>query len=214
MKRIIPLILFSVSILFYSCSTGQKVTNSWVNKDAATGQKYTKIFIAAMTDNQAAKKVIENDLAYAAVNEGFEAIKGSDVFTQKFSGSPPSKEELLNKIKELNCDAVFTVSLLDSKTESRYVPGNVVYEPYPRYSYYHGFGRYYTYWAPTVYSPGYYTNDKTYYIEGNLFDVNSEDILWSVQSESYNPSNLEHFSKNYSKLVVSQLYKDGLLQKK
>ena len=214
MKTTISLILFTASIIFYSCGTGQRVTNSWVNKDALKGQKYNKIFIAALTENQTAKKIVEDDLAKAIEQEGFAAVKSYTVFPQRFSRSNPSKEDVLNKVRELKCDGIFAVSLLDSKTESRYVPGSVSYAPYPHYPYYGGFGPYYSYWAPTVYSPGYYTTDHTYYIEGNLFDANSEDILWSVQSESYNPSNLEHFSENYTKLVISQLYEDGLLGKK
>lgn len=214
MKPTISFILLIVSIIFYSCGSGQRVTNSWVNKDAFHGQKYDKIFIAALTENQTAKKIVEDDLAKAVEQEGFVALKSYTVFPQKFSESKPSKEDLLNKVRELKCDGIFVVSLLDSKTESRYVQGTVMYEPYPYYPYYRGFGPYYSYWAPTVYSPGYYTTDHTYYIEGNLFDANSEDILWSVQSESYNPSNLDHFSENYSKLIISQLYEDGLLGKK
>lgn len=214
MKTIISFVLITASIIFYSCGSGQRVTNSWVNKDAFKGQKYNKIFIAALTENQTAKKIVEDDLANAVTQEGFVAIKSYTVFPQKFSGSKPSKEDLVKKIRELGCDGIFAVSLLDSKTESRYVPGTVMYDPYPHYPYYRGFGYYYSYWAPTVYSPGYYTTDHTYYIEGNLFDAKSEDILWSVQSESYNPSDLDHFSENYSKLIISQLYKDGLLGKK
>lgn len=214
MRTIISFILFFTFTFIYSCGTGQKVTNSWVNKEAFQGQKYNKIFIVALTGNQTARRVVENDLANEASKKGIEIIKSSDIFTQNYSGVKPSKDEMLVKVRELKCDAIFAVSLLDVKSESRYVPGDVIYAPYPSHRYYGGFGAYYSYWAPTVYSPGYYTNDKTYFIEANLFDSNREEILWSVQSESYNPSNLNEFSKGYTNLIFSQLYSDGLLAEK
>lgn len=215
MKFIISLFLVLILGLFYSCGTGQRVINSWVNTKADKSKDYKKIFIMAITQNEPARNIIEGDLN-KAINElgtGKETVLSSNVFPGTFTkNTAPSKEAVLNKVKELNCDLIFTVSLLDSETKTKYVPGTVSYAPYPAYGYYGGFGMYYNYWAPTVYSPGYYTTDQVYYIEGNLFDAASQEILWSVQSETYNPSNLNDFSANYSKLIIDQAREDGIIK--
>ena len=211
MKNLKYLSFVLMGILLISCSSSTKVLNSWVNKDENKGQKYYKIFILALTQNQSARNIVESDLVSAATGLGLKSEKSSDYFIKAFDKKDaPSKESIIAKAKELNCDLIFTVSLLDSKTETHYVPGSSYYAPYPAYGYYGGFGPYYGYYSPIVYDPGYYTTSKVYYIEGNLFDTNTEKILWSVQSATYNPTDLKSFSASYSKLIMHQADEDGL----
>jgi len=142
-------------------------------------------------------------------------IKSIDALAGSFrSNSTPSEADVLDKVRELNCDLIFTVSLLDSKSETRYVPGSTsyYYAPYPTYGYYGGFGTYYGHYGPAVYSPGYYTTDKSYYLEGNLFDAFTEKILWSIQTVTYNPDGIKQFSSSYCKLLVNQAQYDELLK--
>ena len=212
MKSFKLILLISMTGLLLSCGTSQRVLNSWVNKEAVKGKDYKKIFVIALTENQAARNIVETDLGNALEGLGLATVKSSNVFPTTFSKeAAPKKEEIISKVKELGCDLVFTVSLLDSKTETRYVPGTATYAPYPSYGYYRGFGPYYNYYSPTIYEPGYYTTDKTFYIEANLFDSDSESILWSIQSSTYNPSSLKDFSASYSKLIVFQASEDGLI---
>ena len=208
---------FYVSVLvlvFISCSSSQKVISSWVNKEELKEKKYSKVFVMALTQNQSSRTIVEFDLASTLMEQGYESVKSIDALAGTFrENSNPTKEDILAKVRELKCDVIFTVSLLDSKTETRYVNGSsAYYAPYPTYGYYGGFGNYYGYYAPAVYSPGYYTTDKSYYIEGNLFDAATEKILWSVQSVTYNPDGIKQFSATYCKLLVSQAQDDELLK--
>jgi hypothetical protein len=215
MKTLNALLLLLFAVLFASCSPSQKVTNSWSNKQAAKSEKYKKVFVFAITQNLAARNLVESDLRRSIIGLGLDAETSYDVFPATFTkDTAPSKEVILAKLRELKCDLIFTVSLLDSKTESKYVPGSTsYYAPYPAYGYYGGFGSYYGYYSPVVYSPGYYTTDKIYYLEANLFDAESESILWSVQSETYNPENLQEFSAEYTDLIISQAKVDGIIRK-
>jgi hypothetical protein len=213
MKLIISFSFLLLTVLLFSCGSSHTVINSWVNKDAPKDRNYKKIFIIALTENAAARSTVEDDFAYALDEHNFDVVKSTSVFPATFTKeTAPSKETVLARVKELNCDLIFAVSLLDSKTKSRYVPGTVSYAPYPAYGYYGGFGTYYGYYGPTVYSPGYYTTDQVYYMEANLFDVKSGDILWSVQTKTYNPSNLSTFSSTYCNTIIDQAYYDGLLK--
>jgi len=208
------LIISIVVMLLISCSPSQKVLSSWVNKEELKGKKYSKVFVMALTQNQSSRTIVEFDLATTLKEHGYESVKSIDALAGSFKeNTQPTKEDILSKVRELNCDAIFTVTLLDSKTETRYVPGtSVYYAPYPTYGYYGGFGNYYGYFAPSIYSSGYYTTDKTYYLESNLFDANSEKILWSVQSATYNPDGIKQFSSSYCKLLVNQAQYDELLK--
>lgn len=202
---------FAVLLAFIlSCAPSQQVTSFWKNADEFGKKQYSSVFIMALTSDRGARNVIETDLAAAASAKGIKATKSIDFFPGTFTQeSAPSKEELLGKIKELKCDAIFTMSLIDEKSEQRYVPGTTTYAasyaPYPYYGYYGGFYGYYSYMYPVVSTSGYYTTDKTYFIEANLYDAETEQIHWSMQSSAYNPSSLSSFSKEYAKMLITRL---------
>lgn len=65
-----------------------------------------------------------------------------------------------------------------------------------------------------MYTPGYYDTDKKYYIEINLYDAETDELVWSSQSETTNPPSLESFAPTFALTVVNQLIKDGLIVKK
>ena len=63
-------------------------------------------------------------------------------------------------------------------------------------------------WQPTLYSPGYWTTDKTYFIEANAYDVETQALIWSVQSKADNPSGIEKSSKEYTEMLFAQFDKE------
>ena len=102
----------------------------------------------------------------------------------------PSKDEVLEMIRKNGQDGIITIALLDEKVETRYVPGTT-YSPMRYGGYYGSFGGYYGYYGSTFYDPGYYTTDKSYIVETNLYDTGTETLAWSAQTETFDPSNPE-----------------------
>jgi hypothetical protein len=213
-RAILVLALAALAMLI-SCSQSQMVMNSWVNREELKGQTYNKVMILAMTQNWENRKTVEEALELAVEKEGKECVKSNEVLTPGTSTMTlRDKELILQKVKELNCDAIFTVSVKDAKSSDRYVQGTVVaYAPYPYHSYYGSFNGYYGYMYPVMSTPGYYTNDKTYFLEANLFDASTGKILWSMQSDAYNPAGIKSFSREYAELVIYQIKKEGFLKK-
>jgi hypothetical protein len=209
MKKIIWTLPVLLSLLIASCGPSHKVTSSWVSPEARTSpKKYSTIFIAVLTQNQSAKNIIEDDMAKAAIAKGYKVFKSSEIFAPNFTKDQADKAVILAKVKQLGCDAIITSALVDKQSETRYVPGTVTYAPYAGYGGW-GFGGYYGYMYPAMYgSPGYYTTDKTYFIETNMFDVATEKMVYSVQSEAYNPSTITAFSRGYCEVVTKQFTKD------
>ncbi|HMT28041.1 MAG TPA: hypothetical protein PKD91_02055 [Bacteroidia bacterium] len=203
------LAMMFASFLFFSCSPTMKIVGSWVNTEKMKDKKYKSVFIIALTENFGYKAQVENDLAEAAAARGLNAVKSSVVFPYTFSkDNAPIKELLIEKIKGSGCDAVFTSVLVDQQSQTKYVPGSV-YAPMS-YGYYGDFYNYYNYYTPVVYNPGYYETNKTYFLESNLYDVATGELMWSVQSQAINPSDIQNFSKQYAYLLVQQLEKEGL----
>ena len=185
----------------------QQATSVWINPARSCAQRYTSVFILAITRNSIARMIVETDLAAVAVERGLKATRSIDVYPKSVWAEmgPATKEELWEKIRSMGCDAIYTVSLLDVKSEQRYIPATGTFAPLPRDSFYCGFDAYFGYVQMAVSGPGYYTKEKMYFLEGNVFDAATGEIQWSMQSIAYDPPDLEAFSKEYARLLVDQL---------
>ena len=202
------LLLLSIS----GCGPTQKITSSWADPEATSKGPYNKVFVVVLTPNATANYDLEDQMAKTLIARGFKVIRSTDIFPPKFSITKDlTREQLTSTIAERGCDAVLVLALLDSKKVESYNPGTV-YAPV-NYGYYGSFYGYYNYYYPVVYSPGYYSIDKTFYLETNLYDLASDKLLWSVQSEARNPKDLNSWFKSYSKMLISHLKSKGLNQK-
>ncbi len=185
--------------------TSRQATSVWTNPARDCTQRYAAVFILAITGDIVARTTVETDVASVATARGLRATRSVDVYPISLvSEGGPSKEDLWAKIQALGCDAIFTVSLLNVMSEQRHVLGMDAY--------YGGFGVYYRDLRPIVASPGYYTTEKKYFLEGNLFDAATGQIQWSMQSIAYDPIDLDVFSKEYALLLVDQLNQANRLQ--
>jgi len=208
------LFFLALTFLFLvSCESTQQITGSYVNKEAVPDKAFKKVFLMVMAHEDAPRAVVENQLADAAATQGIEVVKSSNVFPIGFLTGKPGKDVFAEEIRKHGCDAVFTVTLLHEQTQDRYVPGSRG-APYVNYPFYGTYYSYYDYRYSNVYNPGYYTTDQTYFIEGNLYDLNTEKLIWSLQSKSYDPGTITAFAKTYADMVVYQLNKEGLVKKK
>lgn len=202
-------------LLLAACASSTEITGAWKSPALQKSKAPDKILVTAMTSRANARERVESDLANAIEKKGYTALKSIDIMPPNFTqGKEPDKEALLSKIKGSGVDAILTIALIDKETENRYIRGPYGYEPIPRFGYYGRFWGYYNTWYPTLYSPGYYKEDKVYFLETNLYDARSEELLWSAQSETYNPANLESFSKDFATAVLNRMEADEVLKNK
>ncbi len=199
-------LVFCIFFSFTNCGPTQKVTYSWKNPAYKSQQSFKKIFVAALVKNPHVRTHLEDEMGMAATAQGFMVERSLDYFPPTFKDKEPvSRETMMEKIKSLQCDLIFTIALVDKESEARYVPGNMgMYGPYPAYGL--RFRGYYSYWYPYMYDPGYYVTDKTYVMEGNLFEASTETLIWSVQTETLNPPSIERFSKD----LIDMMMKKGV----
>ena len=190
-----------------ACSTPMSIVASWINTEEIKPDPYKSVFIIALTGNLAAKRALEYKLAAAAEAKGIKAYTSIAAFGP-FSGkeSIPSKDLISKKVSTLGCEAIFTVALVNKETVTTYVPGStvVVAPVYPTYGYYGSFSGYYNYSA-VYYDPGYYSTDKKYTIESNLYDVKSEKLVMSIESKAVNPSDIEKASDQYTASLADEV---------
>jgi len=201
-----------LAIVMSACSPSQSVTSYWANKEAIPDQPYKTIYIMAITQNENMQPAVENELADVLISRGRKVMLNSQIYPPSFSAVKQlSKEQLIETIANTGSGAVLTVAVLDTKTETSYNQG-VSYSPM-NYGYYGSYYNYYNYYYPVVYSPGYYSVNKTYYIETNFFDVKTDQLLWSIQSKAYNPSDFDSFFQEYARTILNKLWQEGLISK-
>jgi hypothetical protein len=211
MKFKIISLLFLTSVMS-GCGPSQKITGSWADPDIKSMGPYNKIFVIVMAQNPDNNFYVETQTARTLITKGYKVVKSNDIFPPKFSAVQDfTREELTAAIKRTGCEAVLSLAVLDSKQVETYNPGTAYYPM--NYGYYGSYYGYYNHYYPEVYSPGYYSVDKTFYIEANLYDVATDKLLWSIQSEAKNPASLTEFYKGYSTMLIDHLKSKGLNQK-
>jgi hypothetical protein len=204
--------LLLLAIVMSGCGPSQKITGSWADPGAKSMGPYSKIFVIVMAQNPDNNFYVEMQTARTLITRGFKVVKSNDIFPPKFSAIKDfTREELTQAIKKTGCDAVLSLAVLDSKKVETYNPGSAYYPM--NYSYFGNYYGYYNHYYPQVYTPGYYSVDKTFYIEANLYDVATDKLLWSIQSEAKNPSSLTEWYKGYSTMLINHLKSKGLNQK-
>ena len=212
--RKIHLILFVFIVSLISCDLSSQLSGVWMNQEKFQQKQYNKIYIIAQTSELPARQSIEDALANFAIKKGFQVVKSIEVMPPSINDtSLPTREAIVNSVKASGCDAAFVITLLKKEESVRYIPGVTVYSPMPYYSWNGRFVRYYDHWRPTVAGPGYFTKDRTYFLESNLYDVATEELMLSVQSDLFNPPSLNSFTQSFVKDLVRKMQRAGIIKK-
>jgi len=206
MKKTIIILVMALT----ACGPSQRITNSWINPEARSKTPYKSIFVIVLSPKTETNYSVEDHLAAVIASRGQKIVLSSAVFPPNLSISEDfTREQMAEAIKRTGCDAVFVVALLNVKSTESYHPGTAYYPMnYGMYGSYYG---YYNYYYPLIYTPGYYSSDKTYYIESNFYDLEQDQLLWSIQSEAYNPSSLDSWFDKYSSDLLNELKNEGLI---
>ncbi len=222
MKKIILSMItaVSLSILLSSCSTVTEINGTW-KKPGASAQKYKKIVVLGVSKDVVKRSTLEKAVASNMKKYGLNAVSGTDLIPDTFLDKDGDgqvdegiKEEIVAKLKENGVDGAFVMALTGKKEEEYYVPGTYSYGPsYSPYSGYYGFNSYFYGAWNTVYSPGYYAKQTNIFFASNFYNVNTEQLVWSAQSETFDPQSLKTFAESYSKMVVDEFVASGVVRK-
>jgi hypothetical protein len=138
------------------------------------------------------------------------------------------------RIYDNNIDALLIISVFDVAKEERYVGGssisvgvsapaaggtgpglNPAGYPYldpnvPAYQ--HNFTGYYYYAYSTVYeSGGYYETTTTFFLETNLYDIETEQLIWTGQITT-TPQSVNEESQVFATMVVDEIMNKGVIK--
>ena len=196
--------LVSACFVLFSCSN-TKYTSSWKPAGASALAPGNKILVLGIIREKDVRlrMQMEGYLVDALKTKGYNALSAYTLYGPKMFGNK-DEEAVLSQLRNSGVAEVFTISLLDKARERNYQPGINAYPYSP-------FWGYYSYMYGRIYDPGYVSVDTRFYWESNLYDVNTKKLLYSIQSQSVNPSSAGDMGKAYSKVVVKNMTKEGLL---
>lgn len=206
----INMLVAGILVLATMGCASSRITHSWKSANAVA-TKYNKIMVVALTNSSdlGLRNEMENHLIGDLSERGFTAISSLKDYGPK-SFENMKEDEVIAKLYNSGVDAVITVVLLDKQKERYYVPGRVYYSPYTIY--HRRFWGYYTTIYERVYSPGYYQTDTKYFWESNLYDMTKKELVYSVQTESFNPGSSSELAHEYGKIIIGDIMKNNLLR--
>lgn len=210
----ITIVLCFFLLMLMGCGSSTQVTASWKN-DQETREPYSSILLASFSEDLSLRQSLEAEFMTRLQNRDVTAIRSIDVFSPDFfSGNEPSKEELEQILKEVNAEAIMTITLINIEEDERFVPGRrmgPMYAPMGRFGYYGNFFGYWDHWQGAGWNQGYYRTDRNYFMETNLYDASSMKLIWSAQSRTINPSDIQEFAKEYVDVLKAEMREENLI---
>jgi hypothetical protein len=192
----------ALAVLAVSCGPSTRIEKSWKDpQESKTLNDMKKVLIVCFAESETSRRQAEEMLAARLQGRGV-ASYGYKVVAEK--GADASA--LTDAIKADGFDAAIVTRLIDKEKETSYVPGTITYP------YYAGFRGYYGYGYGAYATPGYYVQDKIYYIETNVYDLTADKLVWSAVTSTTNPGKMEKSLNEIADVLAQKMRKDGFLR--
>lgn len=206
--------LFVLSLLTACSST--EMTGSWSNPEFK-GQ-INKVYMIGSAKNAMNRRLFEDTFNQELVSLGVQALSSYRDFPDTVK---VDKEAITGKMIEYGCDSVLVTKLIGKRTETVTNPGRVSgYSSGPYYGrgggggYYGSWDRYYSRSTEVVYTPPTTTEFVIVTVESVLYDLKTEEMIWSAHSETTVEGDIGKMMQDYVKAVTKDLQDKGLVPSK
>ena len=186
------ILLYGSMLLLVACGPSTKIEKTWTDPSftPATVQSYKKILVMGLLKDESTRRIAEDKMVAAFKN--VQAV-------QSYSYLQPSdtvRSEVEDKLKKDGFDGEVIMRLADVDKSVSYVPGT-------------GYGGWYGY---RYSSPGYYQEDKTFYVETSFYSFPENKLLWSGTTSSLNPNKLDRTVDDIISTLKGKLQKKKLIK--
>ena len=195
------------SVLALSSCANTKITSSWVDQSKA-GKSFNDILVIGIAEEQHNRRLFEEELSSELRAAGVESEVSYRILPE---GVAINRDTVDAAIEGKNINAVIVTHLVGVEEETVYRT-NMSYRP--TYGYYNDLYSYYPHVHTYVHQPGYYTTYDVVKLETNLYEVATEDLVWSAQSSSFAPESAKEVIDDLVKLVIKDLKDKGLIKPK
>lgn len=212
------LIGFVLAGLLATACSGSKISGSWFDQEHKGQAK--NVYIIGIAKNDHNQMVFENTLANQLGNEGVKVVSS---YTDIPVNQKANRNMIIKRMTENDCDSVLLTRLIGQKTTStvtsrrrgayRYSPGPYYggRGDYRRPKYYNNWGSYYSSSYGVVRLQPTVTTFVTLTVESVLYDLHTEELIWSARLETDLEKNIEKMIQKYVNEVVKDLKVKGLI---
>ncbi|WP_269225374.1 hypothetical protein [Flavobacterium eburneipallidum] len=201
------------TVLFVSCGPSTQLTKMWYSPTLTTEKvkAYKKVLVIAQLKDETSRRITEDKIV---------ASSSLGNFIPSYQYLKPDQQDqnlVVSSLLKDGIEGIILMRLTDIEKSTSYVPGSMYYGGW-------GFGRgFYGGFGGWGYGgmgfggafgmPGYYQQDKTYYVETNLYDVQTNKLLWAGTTSTINPTKIDKTLDSIILAIKTELIKTGLLQK-
>ena len=203
-----PLIVLIAGILLVSACANTKISQSWVDPDHK--KVYKALLVIGIAESEQNRRAYESYFVEELKAIGVEAVASYKLIK---SDQKIDRETVTKAIDGLGIDGVLITHLLAVDEETIYRP-SMDYMPMYGGGYYGGMYSYYPHVNTYVHRPGYYTTHETYTLETNLYDVETEELVWSARTRTFSPESVDEVIVDLTRLLIADLKDKKLIQPK
>lgn len=191
------LLLLTVPLLLCACAS-TSLTSAWHDQSYAGNNSLRDVLVIAVTEEETSRRLYEDGFVAKLSESG---VRGIPSYSLQVSDIEPTKQAVQTAVAMADARYVLITRHLSTDKKQHYSPPEPIYvDPY--YSRMH---RYYPLaYREVRYRPGYTYTVTTVSIESNLYDAQTEKLIWSAQSKSVNPN----MSKSFFDGLVDVFTKD------
>ena len=198
--------IVTISILLNACSTTHYVEN-WKAPDYK-GPALANILIIGVINGKDKRRKFEDQFTKLVTSNELTGIASYTLLSNLENHG--NKESVLAAVQKAKADGVLIITTHGVSEQDRVTRGSVDYIPnmgrgYGMYGYYnrsHSF----------VYTQGNTVTDSVIRIDTKLYNANTEKMIWSAKTESFNPTSSEKIIMELEALVVDDMRASGMVK--
>jgi hypothetical protein len=202
-------IVLILSILS-GCSSSY-ITRSWRKPDAQI-KNFSKIMVIGVIreSDTSLREQMENHLVGDLKVLGYNAHSSLAEYGRNGFAKMDSLAAY-KKLKSDQVDAVLTIVLLDKSKEKFHTPNKVFYTTYGAYQ--NGLWMYYNAMLDRINNKDYYEIITKYFWESNFYDLDRKELVYSVQTQFFDPVSTSRLGHEYGLLITKNMVKSAVLTK-
>ena len=202
-RSTIIMILLLLALLMASCS-GSRMVSTQMDADRK-GKPIKNVLIIGVIEDKAIRENYEKYFMERLNAAGVEAMSSAQVLPVSI-GKKLDKKEIIDLVEQHGIDTVAVTHLVDREQDETFSRSNRLSTIYNQ-----GYYRYYTGVWDNLYEPTVYSDHVQYFLETRLYDVKTQKLIWTGESETMDPKTIGQAIGQIVSLVMDELKKNGLL---
>lgn len=201
MKLKKALLLAGLFLLMLACTPTTQLIGTWMDPELSpeTVKPFNKILVIARISHETSNRIAEDKIVAS--------VKTSAVPSYSILLPGDTAQAVVDaKLQKEGIDGLIVMSLKEVNKSLNYQP--------PTYygGYYGGYYGYRGYYGYGYGSPGYLTEDQTFYVETSIYSLVTGKMIWSGTTATLNPTELDQTLDDIIKAVRTELISKGLIK--